>query len=84
MYGKTKEWCEQNSDSELAQKLINNNFLQSERMKGKCNPMYGRNDQCHGARKWNESVKGKTAVEIYGEEQAKKRSQEMSIIMKEK
>lgn len=42
----------------------------SNRTSGKNNPMYGRNDQCHGFKKENEKRKGKTFKEIFGEEKA--------------
>ena len=56
----------------------------SERSSGKGNPMYGRNDQCYGVRRWNAEVKGKTAEEIYGVERAKERAEKQSDIMKKR
>lgn len=79
----SKEYVEAHkNESEFCEKLSRIRQEMSERFSGKGNPMYGRNDQCYGARRWNDEVKGKTAEEIYGAEWAKQRSEKQSETMK--
>jgi group I intron endonuclease len=81
----TKEYVEAHkNDSEFCKKLSQIRKEMSERFSGKGNPMYGRNDQCYGARRWNAEVKGKTAEEIYGVERAKQRAEKQSESMKKR
>lgn len=79
----SKEYVEvHKNESEFCEKLSRIRQEMSERFSGEGNPMYGRNDQCYGARRWNAEVKGKTAEEIYGVEWAKQRAEKQSEAMK--
>lgn len=79
----SKEYVETHkNDSEFCKKLSRIRQEMSERFSGEGNPMYGRNDQCYGARRWNAEVKGKTAEEIYGTERAKQLAENQSETMK--
>lgn len=82
MFGYTKEYVETHKDDEFCSNLSDKWDERSKRVSGKGNPMYGRNDQCYGARRWNAEVKGKTAEEIYGPERAKQLAENQSETMK--
>lgn len=50
----------------------------SEKMKGKNNPMFGKNEHAHGLVKYMAKKAGKTNIEFYGEEKAKIISENLS------